>query len=75
MSTKLTLRGFTINILNAFQDTYTMLVAFYLGARLFTASYFLIMARIMPMVPGMMLSEMALVSIFLLFFWKHDILV
>jgi len=48
-------------MLDAFQGTYTMLVAFYLAARLFMASYLLILAGVVPMVRNMMLVHVFLV--------------
>lgn len=55
--------SFTTNMLNAFQDTYAILVAFYIAARLFMGSNFLIIARVIPMVRGMMLCLVFLVGI------------
>ncbi|RDW71363.1 hypothetical protein BP6252_07926 [Coleophoma cylindrospora] len=57
------LLGLTTNMLNAFQGTYTQLVAFYLAARLFMGSYCLILARVIPMVRGMMIVQATIVVI------------
>jgi len=55
------MNSLTTNMLDAFQDTYTMLIAFYLAARLFMASYLLILAGVVPMVRNMMLAHVFLV--------------
>ena len=44
-------------MLDAFEQTYSQLIAFYLAARLFMGSYYLILARIVPMVRGMMIAQ------------------
>lgn len=44
-------------MLDAFHDTYSMLVAFYLAARLFMASYLLCQAIVIPMIRGMMVLQ------------------
>ncbi len=50
-------------MLDAFHETYTMLVAFYLTARLFMGTYYLLLAVIVPMVRPVMLVQMALTLI------------
>lgn len=50
-------------MLNAFNDTYSQLVAFYLAARLFMGSYYCILALVIPMVRGMMLTQSILTLI------------
>jgi low temperature requirement protein LtrA len=47
-------------MLDAFEDTYAQLVAFYLAARLFMGSYYFILASVVPMVRGMMLVQTVL---------------
>jgi low temperature requirement protein LtrA len=53
----------TTNMLDALGDTYSMLIAFYLAARLFMASYYFCLAWVIPMVRGMMLVHVALTII------------
>lgn len=50
-------------MLNAFESTYSQLVAFYLAARLFMGSYCLIISFLIPMVRGMMLLQAIVVLI------------
>jgi low temperature requirement protein LtrA len=50
----------TTNMLDAFNDTYSMLVAFYLAARLFMGGYYAIIARVLPMIRGMMIVHVVL---------------
>jgi low temperature requirement protein LtrA len=50
--------GLTTNMLQAFEQTYTQLVAFYLAARLFNAFYYVWIAYIIPMVRAMMIAQM-----------------
>ncbi|CCD46354.1 hypothetical protein BofuT4P330000033001 [Botrytis cinerea T4] len=57
------LLGLTTNILEAFEDSYTMLVAFYLTARLFMGSYFLFLAWCIPMVRGMLIFQAIIIMI------------
>lgn len=51
------LLGLTVNMLEAFHDTYTQLVAFFLTARLFMGSYCLFLSCVVPMVRGMMIVQ------------------
>jgi low temperature requirement protein LtrA len=50
-------------MLNAFESTYSQLVAFYLAARLFMGSYCLVISFLIPMVRGMMLLQTIVVLI------------
>ena len=50
-------------MLDAFQDTYAQLVAFYLAARMFMGSYYFLLASVVPMVRGMMLAHTVLALI------------
>lgn len=49
--------GLTTNMLQAFHGTYLQLVAFYLAARLLNACYYLVLAFLIPMVRGMMITQ------------------
>src|SRR5689334_17957085 len=54
------MRSQTTNMLQAFdmeQDSFTQLVAFYLAARLFTAIYYAVTGLLLPLVKGMMNSQ------------------
>ena len=53
----------TTNMLDAFHSTYSQLVAFFLAARLFMGSYYLILSYIIPMVRGMMIAQAVLTLI------------
>jgi low temperature requirement protein LtrA len=44
-------------MLDAFDSTYSQLVAFFLAARLFMGTYYLILSFLVPMVKGMMVSQ------------------
>ncbi|RDL38443.1 Uncharacterized protein BP5553_02783 [Venustampulla echinocandica] len=57
------LLGLTTNMLDAFHDTYTQLVAFYLAARLFMSAYFIMLTCLVPMVRGMMIAQVILIVI------------
>ncbi|KUJ08616.1 uncharacterized protein LY89DRAFT_691040 [Mollisia scopiformis] len=57
------LLGLTTNMLDAFNTTYSMLIAFYLAARLFMASYLIILAITIPMIRGMMIVQVILALI------------
>ncbi|QSZ33769.1 hypothetical protein DSL72_005340 [Monilinia vaccinii-corymbosi] len=57
------LLGLTTNMLEAFENTYKMLVAFYLTARLFTGSYLLFLAWCIPMVRGMLIAQAIIIAI------------
>jgi hypothetical protein len=50
-------------MLDALGDTYSMLIAFYLAARLFMAFYYFCLAWVIPMVRAMMLVHIALTII------------
>lgn len=50
-------------MLEAFENTYTMLIAFYLTARLFMGSYFLFLAWCIPMVRGMLIAQATIIAI------------
>jgi low temperature requirement protein LtrA len=50
-------------MLDAFDSTYSQLVAFYLSARLFMGSYCLIVSFLVPMVKGMMILQAIIVLI------------
>lgn len=50
-------------MLDAFHSTYSMLIAFYLAARLFMASYLLCLAVVIPMIRGMMITQVILTII------------
>jgi low temperature requirement protein LtrA len=49
--------GLTTNMLQAFEETYSQLVAFYLAARFFIGSYYALISYVVPMVRGMMISQ------------------
>ena len=51
------LLGLTTNMLDAFEATYSQLVAFYLAARLFMMGYCLVLAAVVPMVRPMMITQ------------------
>lgn len=53
----------TTNMLDAFGDTYSMLIAFYLAARLFMGAYYCCLACVTPMVRGVMFVHVAIVII------------
>lgn len=57
------LLGLTTNMLDAFHDTYSQLVAFFLAARLFMGSYCLVLSFVVPMVRGMMIVQALLTLI------------
>jgi hypothetical protein len=54
---------FTTNMLDAFVSTYSMLVAFYLAARLFMGAYYLILSIVVPMVRAMMITQVIITLI------------
>ncbi|KAF4629577.1 hypothetical protein G7Y89_g8568 [Cudoniella acicularis] len=54
------LLGLTTNMLNAFEDTYMQLVAFYLAARMFMGAYYFMLIFLIPMVRGMMMAHVIL---------------
>ncbi|KAG7004680.1 hypothetical protein G7Y79_00024g056300 [Physcia stellaris] len=47
--------GYTLNIVEAFESTWTMLVAFYLAQRLFNCIYYLQVGYLLPIVRGTMI--------------------
>ncbi|KAH8657000.1 bacterial low temperature requirement A protein-domain-containing protein [Tricladium varicosporioides] len=57
------LLGLTTNMLDAFEHTYTQLVAFYLAARLFMGAYYLILIFLIPMIRGMMIASVIMTVI------------
>ncbi|KAI9647287.1 hypothetical protein NHQ30_003670 [Ciborinia camelliae] len=57
------LLGLTTNMLDSFKDTYTMLVAFYLTARLFMGSYYLFLAWCIPMIRGILIAQAIIIAI------------
>ena len=57
------LLGLTTNMLDAFESTYSMLVSFYLAARLFMAAYLLVLAGVIPIIRGTMITQVILVAI------------
>jgi len=50
-------------MLDAFGDTYSMLIAFYVAARLFMGSYYACLAWVIPMVRGVMFAHVAMVIV------------
>ena len=59
----ITLFGYTLNIVQAFETTWINLVGFYLASRLFGAVYYLWMGYLLPMIRGHMYANAALVAI------------
>lgn len=57
------LLGLTINMLDAFHETYAQLIGFYLAARWFMGAYFLVLAGVVPMVRGMMILQAVMILI------------
>ncbi|KAH6670073.1 bacterial low temperature requirement A protein-domain-containing protein [Halenospora varia] len=57
------LLGLTTNMLDAFEHTYTQLVAFYLAARLFMGAYYFILIFLIPMIRGMMIASVIMTVI------------
>jgi low temperature requirement protein LtrA len=53
----------TTNMLDALGDTYSMLISFYLAARLFMGGYYFTLAWVIPMVRAMMLVHVGLTII------------
>ncbi|KAG0649315.1 hypothetical protein D0Z07_4599 [Hyphodiscus hymeniophilus] len=49
--------GFTTNVANAFESSYTAMVAFYLGERLLQGCYFLWTAALVPTIRGVMILQ------------------
>jgi len=50
-------------MLDAFGSTYSMLISFYLAARLFMGGYLLILSGVIPMIRGMLIGQVILVII------------
>ena len=46
--------GFTLNIVQAFETSYTQLLSFYLAQRMFNALYFCWIGYLLPMIKGYM---------------------
>ena len=59
----LCLVGFTVNIGNAFESSYTAMVAFYLGERMFQGVYFFWVAAQVPTVRGVMIFQSSLILV------------
>lgn len=55
--------GLTTNMLQAFEETYSQLVAFYLAARFFIGSYYALISYTVPMVRGMMIAQVIAIVI------------
>lgn len=55
--------GFTTNVANAFEDSYTAMVAFYLGERLLQGVYFIWVAALVPTIRGVMICQTVLVLV------------
>lgn len=55
--------GFTLNIVQAFDNTWIQLVAFYLTSRLFNAVHYLWIGWLIPMVRGYMIINATLIAI------------
>jgi low temperature requirement protein LtrA len=63
MLTLLCILGFTTNVANAFESSYTAMVAFYLGERLLQGIYFLWVAALVPTIRGVMVCQTGLLLI------------
>jgi low temperature requirement protein LtrA len=59
----LCLLGYTTNVANAFDSSYTALVSFYLGERLLQGIYFLWVAALVPTIRGVMICQSGIVLI------------
>ena len=59
----ITLFGYTLNIVQAFETTWINLIGFYLASRLFGAVYYLWMGYLIPMIRGHMYANAALVVV------------
>lgn len=57
------LLGFTVNIANAFESTYTAMIAFYLAQRMFQGLYFIWVAKLVPTVRGVMVGQGILIFV------------
>lgn len=57
----LCLLGFTVNVASAFDDSYTAMIAFYLGERLLQASYFIWVAIWVPTIRSVMTIHSTLI--------------
>ncbi|KAI4103023.1 MAG: hypothetical protein LQ339_004386 [Xanthoria mediterranea] len=49
--------GFTLNIVEAFETTYTMMIAFYVTQRMFQSAYLLWISYLIPMIRGFMVAQ------------------
>ena len=57
------LTGYTTNINDAFSETYAPLIAFYLTQRLFEAVYFVVISYLLPLIRGVMISNVMMILI------------
>jgi len=57
------LLGFTVNIANAFESSYTAMVAFYLAERMFQGLYLIWVAALVPTIRGVMIGQGILIYI------------
>lgn len=64
--------GYTLNIVNAFENTWTQLVSFYLAQRCFSGVYLLMVAYIIPMIRGTMVF-MAIIGLIPSLLWIGSI--
>ncbi|KAL8665487.1 MAG: hypothetical protein Q9202_002192 [Teloschistes flavicans] len=55
--------GYTLNIVEAFETTYAMMISFYLTQRLFLAAYLLWISYLIPMIRGFMVSQVVIATI------------
>lgn len=55
--------GFTVNVANGFESSYTAMVAFYLGERVLQGLYFLWVAALVPTIRGVMVCQTGLIVI------------
>ncbi|KAL9001171.1 MAG: hypothetical protein Q9169_000355 [Polycauliona sp. 2 TL-2023] len=55
--------GFTLNIVEAFETTYTMMIAFYLTQRMFQSVYLLWVSYLIPMIRGFMVAQVVIAAI------------
>ncbi|KAI4107723.1 MAG: hypothetical protein L6R37_001408 [Teloschistes peruensis] len=55
--------GYTLNIVEAFETTYAMMISFYLTQRLFLAAYLLWISYLIPMIRGFMVSQVAVATV------------
>ncbi|KAG9234335.1 bacterial low temperature requirement A protein-domain-containing protein [Amylocarpus encephaloides] len=57
------LLGLTTQMLESFKETWTMLVSFYLAARLFMGLYYVSLIFFIPMIRGMMIVNVILITV------------